>query len=67
MGAEDFSCFMDLAPGAMFALGTGSESFQCHLHNPDFGLDESSLPVGAAIFAETALRYLRGSINHSMK
>ncbi|MCX6038092.1 MAG: hypothetical protein NTW99_09425 [Chloroflexi bacterium] len=58
---------MELVPGAMFALGTGSESFQCHLHNPDFGLDESSLPIGAAIFAETALRYLRGSINHSMK
>jgi amidohydrolase len=59
LGAEDFGCFMELAPGAMFALGTGSESFQCHLHNPDFDLDESSLPVGAAVLAETALRFLR--------
>ena len=59
LGAEDFGCFMELAPGAMFALGTGSEKFQCHLHNPDFDLDESCLPVGAAIFAETALRFLR--------
>ncbi len=67
MGAEDFSCFMELAPGAMFALGTGSESFQRYLHNPDFSLDESSLPVGAAVFTETALRYLRGSINQAMK
>lgn len=67
LGAEDFGCFMELAPGAMFALGTGSESFQCHLHNPDFDLDERALPVGAAIFTETALRYLRGSINHAVK
>ena len=59
LGAEDFGCFMELAPGAMFALGTGSDRFQCQLHNPDFDLDESSLPVGAAIFAETALRFLR--------
>ncbi|HEX7541232.1 MAG TPA: M20 family metallopeptidase [Anaerolineales bacterium] len=59
LGAEDFGCFMELAPGAMFSLGTGSDRFQCHLHNPDFDLDESSLPVGAAVLAETALRFLR--------
>jgi amidohydrolase len=60
LGAEDFGCFMDLAPGAMFALGTGSEHFACHLHNPDFDMDECCLPVGAAILAETALRFLAG-------
>jgi len=59
LGAEDFGCFMDLAPGAMFALGTGSDRFQCQLHNPDFDLDENCLPVGAAVLAETALRFLR--------
>jgi amidohydrolase len=59
LGAEDFGCFMDLAPGAMFALGTGSDRFQCSLHNPDFDLDENCLPVGAAVMAETALRFLR--------
>jgi amidohydrolase len=67
LGAEDFGCFTELAPGAMFALGTGSENFQCQLHNPDFDLDETSLPVGAAIFAETVLRYLRGSVNQTLK
>lgn len=60
LGAEDFGCFMDLAPGAMFALGTGSADFQCHLHSPEFDLDENSLPIGTAILAETALWYLRG-------
>jgi amidohydrolase len=59
LGAEDFGNFMELAPGAMFTLGTGSEKFHCLLHNPDFDLDESCLPVGAAILAETALRFLK--------
>lgn len=59
LGAEDFGCFMELAPGAMFALGTGSENFHCQLHNPDFDLDESCLPVGAAVLAETAFRFMR--------
>jgi amidohydrolase len=59
LGAEDFGSYLELVPGAMFALGSGSEHFQCHLHNPDFDLDETCLPVGAAIFAETALRFLQ--------
>jgi len=59
LGAEDFGCFMELATGAMFALGTGSERFQRQLHNPDFDLDESCLPVGAALLAETVLRFFR--------
>lgn len=58
LGAEDFGCFMDIAPGAMFALGTGSERLKCHLHNPDFDLDEGCLPIGSAVLAETALRFL---------
>lgn len=57
LGAEDFGCLMELAPGAMFALGTGSENIRCLLHNPDFDLDESCLPVGAAVLAETVLRF----------
>jgi amidohydrolase len=59
LGAEDFGFFMDLAPGAMFTLGTRSEKFRCHLHSPDFDLDESSLPIGTAVLAEAALRFLR--------
>ncbi len=43
----------------MFSLGTGSESFSCLIHTPDFDLDERSLPVGAAVLAETALRFLK--------
>ncbi len=60
LGAEDFGCFMERALGAMFALGTASDGLQRHLHSPDFDLDESSLPLGVAIFTETALQFLRG-------
>jgi amidohydrolase len=59
LGAEDFGCFLEHIPGAMFALGTGSDPFKRHLHSPDFDLDESSLPVGVAVLTEAALRFLR--------
>jgi amidohydrolase len=59
LGAEDYGCYMELAPGAMFALGTKSENFSRHLHNPDFDLDERCLPVGTAVMVEAILRFLR--------
>jgi metal-dependent amidase/aminoacylase/carboxypeptidase family protein len=59
LGAEDFGCFMELAPGAMYSLGTGNESLHRHIHAPDFDIDEGCLPVGTAILAEAALRFLR--------
>jgi len=59
MGAEDFSYMTQLAPGAMFRLGTrvpgGPEKF---VHTPDFNIDENALPVGSAMLAATALRLL---------
>ncbi len=60
LGAEDFSSFLELAPGAMFTLGTmieGREVYQ--LHHPKFDLDERALPVGTAVLAETAMRFLK--------
>jgi amidohydrolase len=59
MGAEDFSVFTDMAPGAMFRLGCCIEGDERKGHNPAFDLDEGCLPIGAAILAESALRYLR--------
>lgn len=56
LGAEDFGCFSEIAPGAMFSLGCKIEGDERFLHNPRFDIDERCLPVGAAVLAETALR-----------
>jgi amidohydrolase len=59
MGAEDFSYFTDLAPGAMFRLGCRFGAEERKGHSPNFDLDEGCLPIGAAILAEATLRLLR--------
>jgi amidohydrolase len=59
LGAEDFSEFLKHAPGAMFMLGTRIEGDARTLHHPRFDIDERAMPIGAAILAESALRFLR--------
>jgi amidohydrolase len=59
LGAEDFGCFSELAPGAMFYLGSRVESDEREHHNSRFDVNDQCLPFGAAILAETALRFLR--------
>jgi metal-dependent amidase/aminoacylase/carboxypeptidase family protein len=63
MGAEDFSILAAQAPGAMFFLGVKPPDCErpLQLHSADFDLDENALPVGAAILAEVARRYLSGA------
>ena len=60
LGAEDFPEFLRDAPGAMYMLGVRIEDRPLYeLHHPKFDLDERALPVGTAILAETALRFLK--------
>jgi amidohydrolase len=60
LGAEDFGSFLNLAPGAMFSLGTQKKGHEDYLlHHPKFDLDERALPIGTAILVETALRLLK--------
>jgi amidohydrolase len=59
MGAEDFAVLSAATPGAMFRLGCRMEGDERKAHSPSFDLDEGCLPIGAAILAEAALRYLR--------
>jgi len=61
LGAEDFGAFTERVPGAMFFLGTHLEGEGRLLHSPRFDLDERALPLGSAIFAESALRFLNGT------
>jgi amidohydrolase len=60
LGAEDFPEFLKDAPGAMYTLGTKIEGREVYeLHHPMFDLDERALPVGTAVLAEAALRFLK--------
>ena len=59
MAVDDFAVFLQHMPGCYFLLGTAREGKDnAPLHNPSFDPDESSLPVGAAVMAEAALRFL---------
>ena len=59
LGAEDFGEFMKHAPGAMFNLGTQKQGHEAYLlHHPKFDIDERALPIGTAMLAETAKRFL---------
>jgi amidohydrolase len=61
LGAEDFGEFMKHAPGAMYTLGTQKAGHEDYLlHHPKFDLDERALPIGTAMLAETAKRFLQG-------
>jgi amidohydrolase len=59
LGAEDFGCFTELAPGAMFSLGSKVEGDEREHHNSRFDVNDRCLPYGAAILTESALRFLR--------
>jgi len=60
LGAEDFGSFLEHAPGAMFTLGTQKEGHEEFLlHHPKFDIDERAMPIGTAILAETAMRFLK--------
>jgi amidohydrolase len=60
MGAEDFSYYAQRVPGMIVRLGVRNEAlgFVHPLHHPRFDLDEDALPLGAALLAEAAVRWL---------
>ena len=63
MGAEDFSYMTRASQGAMLRLGTWKDGTpQRFLHHPEFDLDESAMPIGAAILADTAIKFVRGEV-----
>jgi amidohydrolase len=62
MGAEDFAYMTAKAKGAMFMLGAATpDGVQRNHHTDIFDIDEGILPIGAAVLAETARRYLTGA------
>ena len=49
MGGEDFSYFVEAAPGAFWHLGCAASQPAAALHSRDFVPDERCLPIGAAM------------------
>lgn len=62
MGAEDFAYMTRAVPGSMFMLGAAVENGGAH-HTPLFDIDEEAFPMGVAMLAETARRYVTGTAN----
>ncbi len=60
MGAEDFAFMTRKAPGAMFMLGAAVGDYSRPHHTPVFDIDESTLPLGAAVLADVTCRLLAG-------
>ncbi len=62
MGAEDFSYVLEKVPGAMFFLGVAHEGADwrscCSIHSTRMMVDESVLPLGTAVLAGCAERFL---------
>jgi len=59
MGGEDFSAFLQKAPGSFFFIGAGNaERGIVHPHHhPRFDIDERALKTGVRIFVEAAHRF----------
>ena len=58
LGAEDFSVYLQHAPGTMFRLGVGMSAAKNHpLHHPKFVADESAIMTGVVTMAYTAYQY----------
>lgn len=67
-GAEDFSFMAQVKPAAFFYLGAKKDEVERLHHAPNFDIDESVLPTGAALLAEAARRFLeeRGEAHGSL-
>lgn len=60
MGGEDFAYYAERVPGMIARLGVRNEArgLVHPLHHPNFDLDESALPLGAAVLAGFARHWL---------
>ncbi len=64
MGGEDFSRFLEIAPGAFFRLGVGNveKGITAPQHSPRYRIDESALMLGVNVMAEAALELLKHGV-----
>ena len=56
MGSEDFACYLENIPGAMFRLGSATDlATQTGLHTPLFDIDERALAIGTRVMARAVV------------
>jgi amidohydrolase len=56
MGGEDFACYLDHVPGAMFRLGiAANDGIIRPLHTPTFDVNEAALPIGVKILTRAVI------------
>ena len=56
MGSEDFACYLERVPGAMFRLGVAADLAKtAPLHTPTFDIDETALPLGVKILSHAVV------------
>jgi len=60
MGGEDFSAFLQKAPGCFFFIGAGNVpmGIDAPHHHPRFTVDEAALPMGVRAFVDATLHIL---------
>lgn len=65
MGGEDFSAYLEKAPGAYFNVGSGSDEHDSRWphHHPRFTIDELSLETGVKMMHAAALRLAQPQAN----
>lgn len=59
-GSEDFSYFLEKAPGLYLQVGAGNKKkgiIYPH-HHPKFDIDEDVLPIGSALYAQYAVDFM---------
>lgn len=65
LGAEDFSVYLQHAPGSMFRLGVGFKDREINhpLHHPRFEVDESAIVTGVVTLAYATYKYWQQEFN----
>jgi len=59
LGSEDFAAFALAVPSAFVNLGVGFDNKENYSgHHPKFDINEKALPIGAALLANAAIKFL---------
>jgi amidohydrolase len=61
LGSEDFSWFLESAPGALIRLGSALPDRRVDLHSADFDIDERAIPTGMLVGTTALIRMIEAA------